>query len=59
MDTPQNLTKYDHPYVTVDIVLLTIREGQLQVALVKRGIEPFKDVRALPGGFFCLKSIDC
>lgn len=37
--------------VTVDIVLLTIRQGRLAVLLVKRGVEPFKDSWALPGGF--------
>lgn len=36
---------------TVDLVLLTLKEGVLQVALLKRDKEPFKDVLALPGGF--------
>ncbi|KUL28554.1 MULTISPECIES: NUDIX hydrolase [Actinoplanes] len=37
--------------VTVDLVLLTIRRGALQVLLVRRGIEPFLGQWALPGGF--------
>ncbi|AEV83508.1 NUDIX hydrolase [Actinoplanes sp. SE50] len=37
--------------VTVDLVLLTIRQQRLQVLLVRRGIEPFRGGWALPGGF--------
>ncbi|MGL5849749.1 MAG: NUDIX hydrolase [Phycicoccus sp.] len=37
--------------VTVDLVVLTIRDGTLQVLLVERGEPPFVGVRALPGGF--------
>lgn len=37
--------------VTVDVVLLTLRNERLQVALMKRPHEPFKDVFALPGGY--------
>lgn len=38
-------------YVTVDVVLLTIREDRLQVLIVTRGSEPWRGSRALPGGF--------
>jgi 8-oxo-dGTP diphosphatase len=38
-------------FVTVDVVVLTIRDDQLQVLLVERGIEPFRGALALPGGF--------
>lgn len=37
--------------VAVDLVVLTVRESQLQVLLVNRGLEPFKGRLALPGGF--------
>lgn len=43
----------DHPpvAVTVDVVLLTIREDSLSALLIRRGSEPFKGSLALPGGF--------
>jgi 8-oxo-dGTP diphosphatase len=37
--------------VTVDLVILTIRESRLSVLLVRRGIPPYKGRWALPGGF--------
>jgi 8-oxo-dGTP diphosphatase len=37
--------------LTVDLVILTVREAILQVLLVKRGNEPFAGDFALPGGF--------
>ena len=37
--------------VTVDLVILTIRDGRLSVLLVRRGIPPYKGRWALPGGF--------
>nr|WP_231492604.1 NUDIX domain-containing protein [Glycomyces sp. NRRL B-16210] len=37
--------------VTVDLVVLTVREGDLHALLVRRGIEPHRDRWALPGGF--------
>lgn len=36
---------------TVDVVLLTLKDDGLNVALLKREREPFKGVVALPGGF--------
>lgn len=37
--------------VTVDVVIFTVREKKLQVLLVQRAQEPFKDCWAIPGGF--------
>ena len=37
--------------VTVDLVLLTIREGALHVLLIRRGVPPYRGQWALPGGF--------
>lgn len=37
--------------VTVDVIVFTIAHGQLHVALVERGNDPFKGKWALPGGF--------
>ena len=37
--------------ITVDVVILTIKNGSLQVLLVKRTNEPFKDKWAIPGGY--------
>lgn len=37
--------------VTVDVVLLTVRTGRLQVLLVERDTHPYRFGLALPGGF--------
>ena len=37
--------------VTVDVVILTMSDGRLQVLLVRRGVAPFEGMWAIPGGF--------
>lgn len=44
-------SEYPPFYVTVDLVILTVREGAFSVLLVERGSEPFAGRWALPGGF--------
>ncbi len=38
-------------YLTVDLVILTVRDNRLHVLLVRRGNEPYREQLALPGGF--------
>lgn len=42
---------YPRPAITVDIVIFTLKDSCLQVLLIQRGEEPFKNSWALPGGF--------
>lgn len=44
---------YDHPRaaLTVDCVVFGFDGGELQALLIRRGLPPFKDTWALPGGF--------
>ena len=42
---------YDRPSLTVDLILLSIREATLQVLLLRRDREPEQGRWALPGGF--------
>jgi 8-oxo-dGTP diphosphatase len=37
--------------LTVDLVILTLRDASLQVLLVERGVQPYAGAVALPGGF--------
>jgi len=42
---------FPRPIVTVDVVLMTLLEGELCVALCKRKADPWKGHLALPGGY--------
>lgn len=43
--------KYPHPAVTTDCVVFGFNGSGLSVLLIKRGVEPYKDSWAFPGGF--------
>lgn len=42
---------YPHPAVTTDVVVFTVIDERLQLLLIRRSGEPFRDRWALPGGF--------
>jgi 8-oxo-dGTP diphosphatase len=44
-------SRYPRPSVTVDVVLLTVRDDSLRVLLARRPDPPDRDRWALPGGF--------
>jgi len=46
-----NIHDFDVPLVTVDMAIFTVKEGKLQVLVVKRAQHPGKGKWALPGGF--------
>ena len=43
--------KYPHPAVTTDCVIFGFDGVSIRVLLIQRGIEPYKDSWAFPGGF--------
>src|SRR5207247_5644163 len=44
-------SKFDRPSVTVDVVMMSLRQRDLQVLLVKRRSWPYENMWAIPGGF--------
>lgn len=52
VNTSRNTSSPPEPLIcTVDLVLLTLQEGRLQVLLLKRDRDPFAGALALPGGY--------
>lgn len=51
MNTSTNSSPDTRLICTVDVVLLTLRDAQLQALLLKRDREPFSGALALPGGY--------
>ena len=59
MDLTGNLSDFEQPAVTVDLVLLTVAERVLQVLAIRRPAPPAAGAWALPGGFVHIdESID-
>jgi 8-oxo-dGTP diphosphatase len=46
-----DVTKYERPSVTVDVVIFGVMEGELKVLLIQRKNWPFEGMWAIPGGF--------
>lgn len=46
-----NHPDFEHPSVTVDLVIFTVNEDQLKILLVKRAEDPFMGYWSIPGGF--------
>ncbi len=46
-----DVTRYERPSVTVDTVIFTLRQEELQVLLVRRKHWPYEGMWAIPGGF--------
>jgi 8-oxo-dGTP diphosphatase len=49
--TSSDAARQEHPWVAVDVVILTLLDNDLKVLLVRRGNPPFRDMWAMPGGF--------
>jgi 8-oxo-dGTP diphosphatase len=49
--TAYDPSQYPAFAVTVDVVILTMADGRLNVLLVRRGEEPYQGMWAIPGGF--------
>lgn len=44
-------SRFARPSVAVDLVLMTVEDGELRVLLLRRGVHPARGQWALPGGF--------
>jgi len=44
-------TRYHYPAISVDVIIFTLRENDLQVLLIQRKNPPMKGRWAIPGGF--------
>ena len=52
-DNPEDYDpdEFEHPSVTVDDIIFTVKDDDLKIALIKRKRWPFEDKWALPGSF--------
>lgn len=51
MDNKTHTKEFEHPYVTVDVLIFSIRNGEFSTLLIRRSNDPFKGSFAIPGGF--------
>lgn len=51
MGTETYTYRYPHPAMTADCVIFGFDGEQMKVLLIERGLEPYKGMWALPGGF--------
>lgn len=49
-----DISRYDRPSVTVDVVIFTLLERELNVLLVQRNHWPYEGYWAIPGGFISM-----
>lgn len=50
-DWLKNSDEVEPSWLTVDLAIFTVRDNQLMVLLVERGLEPFHGMSAMPGGY--------
>lgn len=51
MTETYDISNYERPSITVDVVIFTILDQRLKVLLIKRKAWPYEGVWAIPGGF--------
>jgi 8-oxo-dGTP diphosphatase len=50
-DHNYDVSKYERPSVTVDVLMMSLRQRDLQTLFIKRRAWPYEDMWAIPGGF--------
>ena len=46
-----DISRYERPSVTVDVLMMSLRQRDLQILLIKRRSWPYEGMWAIPGGF--------
>lgn len=47
--------EFEHPYVTVDVLIFSVKDGKFCTLLIKRSVPPFEGMFAIPGGFVAME----